>query len=62
MTNDKLDLQECLEHGRTAKVSTPVSVCVFVCVCAYYHMVSYFMISGEGWTQVWKVKPNVERI
>ncbi|XP_030261442.1 DNA (cytosine-5-)-methyltransferase 3 alpha a isoform X9 [Sparus aurata] len=23
MTNDKLDLQECLEHGRTAKVSTP---------------------------------------
>lgn len=32
MSNDRLDLQECLEHGRTAKVSNPVSVCMCVSV------------------------------
>lgn len=29
MTNDKLDLQECLEHGRVAKVTVSVRPCVF---------------------------------
>lgn len=30
MTNDKLDLQECLEHGRTAKVRVlPTVACAW---------------------------------
>lgn len=41
MTNDKLDLQECLEHGRTAKV------CVCVCLCLLLCVVSNFLTSRK---------------
>lgn len=43
MSNDKLDLQECLEHGRTAKVPA-----AWLCVCICVSVLTFFVVKLCG--------------